>query len=48
MTLDLPTVGVAKKLFQVDGLEKNSEHQEKVTKLGIISTDVQDQKISAS
>lgn len=28
--LDVPCVGVAKKLFQVDGLEKDANHQEKV------------------
>ncbi|XP_013409975.1 uncharacterized protein LOC106173387 [Lingula anatina] len=31
--LDIPTVGVAKKLFQVDGLEKNAEHADKVKQL---------------
>lgn len=27
---DLPCIGVAKKLLQVDGLENNAEHKEKV------------------
>ena len=31
--LDLPTVGVAKKLFHVDGLEKNEEHLKKISLL---------------
>ncbi|XP_077980516.1 endonuclease V-like [Glandiceps talaboti] len=30
---DIPCIGVAKKLFQVDGLEKNSRHLEKIRKL---------------
>jgi len=28
--LDLPSVGVAKTLYHVDGIEKNEEHQQKV------------------
>lgn len=31
--LDVPCVGVAKKLFQVDGLEKDANHQEKIKQL---------------
>ena len=30
---DMCTIGVGKTLFQVDGLEKNSEHLEKVKNL---------------
>eukprot|EP00794_Sanderia_malayensis_P008799 gene8799-9740_t len=29
--LDLPTIGVAKHLFHVDGLEKNEEHKKKIS-----------------
>ena len=28
--VDIPSLGVAKKLFQVDGLEKNDDHKQKV------------------
>ena len=35
--IDIPTVGVAKKLFHVDGLEKNEEHTKKVRRLRNIS-----------
>ena len=28
--LNLPCIGVAKKLFQVDGLENDNEHKQKV------------------
>lgn len=28
--VDIPALGVAKKLFQVDGLEKNEEHKKRV------------------
>ncbi len=31
--VDIPTLGVAKKLFQVDGLEKNDEHKDKIKQL---------------
>lgn len=31
--IDIPTVGVAKKLFHVDGLEKNEEHTKKISDL---------------
>ena len=31
--VDIPSLGVAKKLFQVDGLEKNDEHKRKVITL---------------
>lgn len=31
--LDIPCIGVAKKLFQVDGLEKNAEHLDKIKQL---------------
>ncbi len=30
MLIGLPTVGVAKNLFHVDGLERNEEHRNKV------------------
>ena len=28
--VDIPSLGVAKNLFQVDGLEKNDDHKQKV------------------
>lgn len=30
VTLEIPCIGVAKKLFHVDGLEKNAEHAQKI------------------
>lgn len=34
--LDVPCIGIAKKLFQVGGLEKNQEHLEKVLFFALI------------